>query len=150
MKSFYTEAKQHLTNCARMLSVSSSTSSSPNDKHHELEREHEHGHEYHYDNGGVMTTTSIMGHDDCAGCGDDEDDAASTPPTIGLNNNFISTTTYDTLQRPFKYDKLRGRWSSAADFYFACTSHAFGSVVFSELALYVSMFAGGKSKDLSL
>uniref|UniRef100_A0A1A9VMD9 Amino acid transporter transmembrane domain-containing protein n=2 Tax=Glossina austeni TaxID=7395 RepID=A0A1A9VMD9_GLOAU len=65
--------------------------------------------------------------------------AAST--TLDLSNDF-NVMSYDTSQKRFRYDKLRGRWSLAVDFYFACTSHAFGSVVFSELPVYVLLFGG--------
>uniref|UniRef100_A0A1A9W1U1 Amino acid transporter transmembrane domain-containing protein n=1 Tax=Glossina brevipalpis TaxID=37001 RepID=A0A1A9W1U1_9MUSC len=61
--------------------------------------------------------------------------------TLDLNYDFNSTP-YDTSQKRFRYDKYRGRWSLAVDFYFACTSHAFGSIVFSELPVYVLLFGG--------
>ena len=65
------------------------------------------------------------------------------------SSNFIlsavaattTTTTYDTSQPPFRNDRKRGRWSST-DFYCACTLHAFGSVVFSELPVYALLFGG--------
>lgn len=156
MKSLYSEAKQHLSNCMPTTSSSLSNSNSIVNDKHELGHEHE---QYNYDstNGDVHITGH---HTDDGGDHDHQPMTASesglnchrrhsqttTPPTIGLNNNFITNaTTYDTLQKPFKYDKLRGRWSTAADFYFACTSHAFGTVVFSELTLFVSSFLGGKS-----
>ncbi|KAI8124951.1 Sodium- and chloride-dependent glycine transporter 1 [Lucilia cuprina] len=154
MKSLYSEAKQHLSNC---MPASSTSNANTNDKH-------ELGHEYNYDstNGDVFSADDecVSGSDGGIGAGDHDHEAmtcrdntlnchrrhsqTTTPPTIGLNNNFITNaTTYDTLQKPFKYDKLRGRWSTAADFYFACTSHAFGTIVFSELTLFVSSFLGG-------
>lgn len=148
MKSFYTEAKNHLSNCTRIISSSTSevSSSLPANHHHK----HELDNDYDYETD-VTSTEVAIAHGGGHHMHEDEDDETfppNTSPTLGLNNNFITTTaitsTYDTLQRPFKYDKLRGRWSTAADFYFACTSHAFGSIIFSELALYVSMFAGGK------
>uniref|UniRef100_W8ARF3 Sodium-and chloride-dependent glycine transporter 1 n=5 Tax=Ceratitis capitata TaxID=7213 RepID=W8ARF3_CERCA len=66
------------------------------------------------------------------------------------NNSFITavttpitgTSTYETLQRPFKHDRRRGQWSATADFYFACTSHAFGSIIFSEVPVYAMIFGG--------
>ncbi|XP_019893180.2 sodium- and chloride-dependent glycine transporter 1 [Musca domestica] len=148
MKSFYTEAKNQLSNCTRIISdttasvppspPASTTPTSNYNYNHKHELEHD---EYGYDTDVNATEVAMVGE-----CGEDDDTLTPgcPPSTLGLNNNFIASTTtaYDTLQRPFKYDKLRGRWSTAADFYFSCTSHAFGSIVFSELALYVSMFAG--------
>ncbi|XP_067624086.1 sodium- and chloride-dependent glycine transporter 1 isoform X2 [Eurosta solidaginis] len=66
------------------------------------------------------------------------------------NNSFITavttpiagTSTYEMLQRPFKHDRRRGQWSATADFYFACTSHAFGSIIFSEVPVYAMIFGG--------
>lgn len=129
MKSFYSEAKQHLSNCLP-------TSSTTNDKH-ELE------HEYNYDDCAEHDHDAMTRRESTQ---NDRRESQTTSNVIGLNNNnFITnTTTYDTLQKPFKYDKLRGRWSTAADFYFASTSHAFGTIVFSELTLFVSLFLGGK------
>lgn len=131
MKSLYSEAKQHLSNCLP-------TSSSTNDKH-ELEREYNYDdgaeHDHDHDHDAMTRGESTQNY---------RRDSQRASSALGLNNNFITnTTTYDTLQKPFKYDKLRGRWSTAADFYFASTSHAFGTIVFSELTLFVSLFLGG-------
>lgn len=153
MKSLYSEAKEHLSNCMP-------TSSSNSKAHNKYELEHEHQCDYNnYDNtnGGAIEGTisddaAEYEHDRVAMTGEENSalnchrrHSQTSSPTLGLNNNFITnTTTYDTLQKPFKYDKLRGRWSTAVDFYFACTSHAFGTIVFSELTLFVSLFLGGE------
>ncbi|XP_068143610.1 sodium- and chloride-dependent glycine transporter 1 [Drosophila tropicalis] len=55
-----------------------------------------------------------------------------------------TTSAYDTLERPFRHDKLRGRWSKSADFYFATSSHAFSSMLFSDLPVWGLMFGGWK------
>ncbi|XP_075152750.1 sodium- and chloride-dependent glycine transporter 1 [Haematobia irritans] len=144
MKSFYTEAKNHLSNCTRIISNGSSASSPGSTSHSHSKHELDDDDYDEYED--VTSTEATMSspyaeHNENGGHGLSH---SSTHSALGLNNNFITSTStaYDTHQRPFKYDKLRGRWSTAADFYFACISHAFGSVVFSELALYVSMCAG--------
>ncbi|XP_013104385.1 sodium-dependent noradrenaline transporter [Stomoxys calcitrans] len=142
MKSFYTEAKNHLSNCTRIISVSDETTTPAAHQNYKHELEHEHEYEYDCDTDITSTEATMSPHAEHYDNGMQRL-SSSTPSGLGMNNNFItSTTTYDTLQRPFKPDKLRGRWSTAADFYFACISHAFGSVIFSELALYVSVCAG--------
>ncbi|KAH8271079.1 hypothetical protein KR018_007377 [Drosophila ironensis] len=53
-----------------------------------------------------------------------------------------SASGYDTLERPYRHDKFRGRWAKAADFYFASCTHAFNSLMFSEYAAFGLMHGG--------
>ncbi|KAH8377339.1 hypothetical protein KR093_004972 [Drosophila rubida] len=55
-----------------------------------------------------------------------------------------NTSSYDTMERPFRPDNLRGRWSKSADFYFATTSYAFGTMAFSDVSVWALMFGGWK------
>ncbi|XP_022230627.2 sodium- and chloride-dependent GABA transporter 1 [Drosophila obscura] len=47
-----------------------------------------------------------------------------------------ATSAYDTLERPYRHDKARGRWAKSADFYFASCTHCFTSVMFSDLPIF--------------
>uniref|UniRef100_A0A6P4F432 Sodium- and chloride-dependent glycine transporter 1 n=1 Tax=Drosophila rhopaloa TaxID=1041015 RepID=A0A6P4F432_DRORH len=47
-----------------------------------------------------------------------------------------SGSAYDTLERPYRHDKSRGRWAKSADFYFASCTFAFSSLIFSELSTF--------------
>ncbi|KAH8413292.1 hypothetical protein KR009_009762 [Drosophila setifemur] len=53
-----------------------------------------------------------------------------------------SGSAYDTLERPYRHDKTRGRWAKSADFYFACCTHAFTSLVFSDLPAFGLLHGG--------
>lgn len=59
-----------------------------------------------------------------------------------------NTSSYDTMERPFRPDNLRGRWSKLADFYFASSSYAFSTMAFSDAPVWALMF-GGWSKYIS-
>ncbi|XP_030384132.1 sodium-dependent serotonin transporter-like isoform X2 [Scaptodrosophila lebanonensis] len=65
------------------------------------------------------------------------------------NPPMRSTSAYDSMERPFRWDKKRGRWANSADFYFACTCHAFSSMIFSEILVHALMFGGWKFLLLS-
>ncbi|XP_033173101.1 sodium- and chloride-dependent GABA transporter 1 isoform X1 [Drosophila mauritiana] len=53
-----------------------------------------------------------------------------------------SGSAYDTLERPYRHDKCRGRWAKSADFYFASCTHAFSSLIFSELSTFGILHGG--------
>ncbi|ALC38961.1 CG13796 [Drosophila busckii] len=53
-----------------------------------------------------------------------------------------NTSSYDTMDRPFRPDSLRGRWAKSADFYFASSSYAFNSMVFSDVAVWGLLYGG--------
>ncbi|KAI8042935.1 sodium- and chloride-dependent glycine transporter 1-like [Drosophila gunungcola] len=53
-----------------------------------------------------------------------------------------SGSAYDTLERPYRHDKSRGRWAKSADFYFASCTHAFSSLIFSELSTFGVLHGG--------
>ncbi|XP_017060348.1 sodium- and chloride-dependent glycine transporter 1 [Drosophila ficusphila] len=53
-----------------------------------------------------------------------------------------SGSAYDTLERPYRHDKSRGRWAKSADFYFASCTHAFSSLIFSELSTFGILHGG--------
>ncbi|XP_044250991.1 sodium- and chloride-dependent glycine transporter 1 [Drosophila takahashii] len=53
-----------------------------------------------------------------------------------------SASAYDTLERPYRHDKSRGRWAKSADFYFATCTHAFSSLIFSELSTFGILHGG--------
>ncbi|EDW65049.2 LOW QUALITY PROTEIN: uncharacterized protein Dvir_GJ19616 [Drosophila virilis] len=55
-----------------------------------------------------------------------------------------NTSSYDTMERPFRPDNLRGRWSKSADFYFASSSYAFSTMAFSDASVWALMFGGWK------
>ncbi|KAH8262799.1 hypothetical protein KR044_000365 [Drosophila immigrans] len=55
-----------------------------------------------------------------------------------------NTSSYDTMERPFRPDNLRGRWSKSADFYFATSSYAFSTMAFSDVSVWALMFGGWK------
>lgn len=59
-----------------------------------------------------------------------------------------SGSAYDTLERPYRHDKLRGKWAKSADFYFASCTHAFSSLVFSDLGTF-GLLHGGWCEYLS-
>ncbi|XP_037958607.1 sodium- and chloride-dependent glycine transporter 1 [Teleopsis dalmanni] len=133
MKSICNEAKQHLSNCVL--------------------------HDYLDDNDLLSPTLGYNSNTYSSGSGSNNNNSSfnhnnnhnnSANHNEHNNHSYLAatitaattTSTYDTLQRPFKHDKRRGRWSTAADFYFACTSHAFGSIIFSELPVYGLLFGG--------
>jgi len=49
---------------------------------------------------------------------------------------------YDTLERPYRHDKCRGRWAKSVDFYFASCTHAFSSLIFLELSTFGILHGG--------
>jgi len=53
-----------------------------------------------------------------------------------------SGSAYDTLERPYRHDKSRGRWAKSADFYFASCTLAFSSLIFSELSTFGILHGG--------
>ncbi|XP_015035842.2 sodium- and chloride-dependent glycine transporter 1-like [Drosophila pseudoobscura] len=53
-----------------------------------------------------------------------------------------TTSAYDTLERPYRHDKARGRWAKSADFYFASCTHAFTPLMFSELPTFGLVHGG--------
>ncbi|KAH8355834.1 hypothetical protein KR200_010720 [Drosophila serrata] len=53
-----------------------------------------------------------------------------------------SGSAYDTLERPYRHNKLRGKWAKSADFYFASCTHAFSSLVFSDLGTFGLLHGG--------
>ncbi|XP_060647908.1 sodium- and chloride-dependent glycine transporter 1 [Drosophila nasuta] len=55
-----------------------------------------------------------------------------------------NTSSYDTMERPFRPDNLRGRWSKTADFYFATSSYAFSTMAFSDVSVWALMMGGWK------
>ncbi|XP_034474099.1 sodium- and chloride-dependent glycine transporter 1 [Drosophila innubila] len=55
-----------------------------------------------------------------------------------------NTSSYDTMERPFRPDNLRGRWSKSVDFYFASSSFAFSTMAFSDVPVWALMFGGWK------
>ncbi|XP_030240691.1 sodium- and chloride-dependent GABA transporter 1 [Drosophila navojoa] len=55
-----------------------------------------------------------------------------------------NTSSYDTMERPFRPDNLRGRWAKSADFYFASSSYAFSTMVFSDAPVWGLYFGGWK------
>lgn len=58
-----------------------------------------------------------------------------------------NTSAYDTLERPFRPDNLRGRWAKSIDFYFASSSYAFSTMAFSDASVW-ALIIGGWSKYL--
>lgn len=55
-----------------------------------------------------------------------------------------NTSSYDTMERPFRPDNLRGRWSKSVDFYFASSSYAFNTMAFSDVSVWALMLGGWK------
>nr|XP_016945902.1 sodium- and chloride-dependent glycine transporter 1 [Drosophila suzukii]XP_016945903.1 sodium- and chloride-dependent glycine transporter 1 [Drosophila suzukii]XP_036678006.1 sodium- and chloride-dependent glycine transporter 1 [Drosophila suzukii] len=53
-----------------------------------------------------------------------------------------SGSAYDTLERPYRHDKSRGRWAKSVDFYFASCTLAFSSLIFSELSTFGILHGG--------
>ncbi|XP_018798472.1 PREDICTED: sodium- and chloride-dependent glycine transporter 1 [Bactrocera latifrons] len=150
MKSIFGGAKQQLSSCMQQ----DSDDTPPvilvanNDYNH-----HQHENHYQQHNGGFQAPTRrnhsprhySQPHTEL-----NDHTASEHNNNNNVNSNFITavttpitgTSTYETLQRPFKHDRRRGQWSATADFYFACTSHAFGSIIFSEVPVYAMIFGG--------
>ncbi|XP_032592332.1 sodium- and chloride-dependent glycine transporter 1 isoform X2 [Drosophila grimshawi] len=56
-----------------------------------------------------------------------------------------NTSSYDTMERPFRPDNLRGGWSKTADFYFASCTYAFSTMVFSDAPVWAVIQIGWRN-----
>ncbi|XP_034669876.1 sodium-dependent noradrenaline transporter [Drosophila subobscura] len=96
------------------------------------------------DNGGDGAT--IVGAEDGVGGGGSGGVLAASARRIRLRQvqsmAVPATSAYDTLERPYRHDKARGRWAKSADFYFASCTHAFTSLMFSDLPTFGLIHGG--------